>query len=125
MTFYGDMQGIATGLLQQFGQGTEANPINLIKLTKGAGPAQNPGKPSEKATAIPGAVARGVEQKYIDRGLAITGDMQITTEIPAMDLAGGAVGDTFEINHIRYKIVERVNLPAAGTPVVYVFIARK
>jgi hypothetical protein len=120
MGFYDDMQGIAAGVLAQFNQGV----IRVIKLTKGTGPVYNPGTPSEVATVLPGAVAKGVEKTYIDRGLAVGSDKQVTSSVNAAALSV-SMADILEIDGQPLRVVNIVKIPAAGTPVVLVFIARK
>lgn len=73
MTFYTDMQAIASSLLTEFDQGN----IVITTVTPGAGPAHNPGSPTEVDTAVKGTV-RGVSQKYIDGSLIVAGDFQLT-----------------------------------------------
>lgn len=119
MTIYDEMQQVATELLTDFNQAT----ISLVTVTPGNGPAHNPGPSAEVVTALKGAVARGVKFKYVQRGLAVASDLQVThyvhpTVTPAMN---GFV----DINGQRLKIVHIEVKPASGTPVAYTLIVRK
>ena len=119
MGLYDDLQGVATGLLRQFKQGS----IYHVTRTPGAGPAYKPASPTETRTLIQGAVARGVLQQYVAQGLALTGDLQVTVE--AVRGAAVSLADVIEIDGIRYTVVSKINNPAAGTAVVVVLIVRR
>lgn len=127
MGFYDDMQGIATGLLRDFKQGT----IRYIKLTKGQGPAQNPGPPSEAATTIPGATAsstfsvNAANAKFSPNSLIQSGDIMVVAEAPALAAVALALTDFIEIDGIRYRIIVIGKTPAAGVTVAYTFFVRR
>lgn len=117
MTLYEDMQGVFAELAPEFAQGS----IRYIAVTPGAGKPWKPGAATETATAVPG-FARGVSSKFIQRGLAVAGDNQVT-------FPGGIVtpeiGGYMEIDGAREKIVNIVKKPNAGTVVAWTVITRK
>lgn len=119
MTFYGDMQTLATGLLTDFKQGV----IQHVALTPGAGPAHRPGTSGSTTTTLPGGVASGVQKKYIDQGLAITGDLQVTAPV----VAGLTVkqADKLLLDGVAWRVVSIIQIPAAGTPVAFVYVVRR
>lgn len=119
MAFYDDMQKVATDLLTEFKQGD----IRHIALTPGNGPAHKPGSPQETPTILPGAVARGVPIKYIDGGLAQTGDLVVVSSVVKGLVVNQA--DKIEIDGVRYSVVEVLPIPPAGTPVAFNFIVRR
>lgn len=118
MTFYDEMQGIATGLLTEFNQGS----IFYIQVTPGNGPADDPGAASETTFAL-AAVAKGVSFKYVQKGLAVATDLQATFAVRSdMTLAenGFILADG-----VRYKIVQIINIPPTGVTVAHRVIFRK
>jgi len=117
MTFYTDMQAIASSLLTEFDQGS----IVITTVTPAAGPAHNPGSPTEVDTAVKGTV-RGVSQKYIDGSLIVAGDFQLT--IPG----GGVVPTTtskVKLSGVKHEVVAVIPKPAQGTVAAYTVIFRK
>jgi hypothetical protein len=116
MSFYGDMQTLATGLLTEFNQGGLA----LSVATPGAGPPHNPGATTYADTAFVGA-ARGVAQEHVDGTLVLTTDLQVTapgTLTPKMS-------DRVKIGGIAHAMVKIIPKPATGTVVAYILIVRK
>lgn len=127
MGFYDDMQGIATGLLRDFKQGT----IRAIKLTKGNGPPQNPGAPTEVATTIPGATAsstfsvNAANAKFSPNTLIQSGDIMVVAEAPTVLPLGIELTDFIEIDGTRYRIIVISKTPAAGVTVTFTFFVRR
>jgi len=120
MSFYEEMQDIASSLLTEFKQGV----IEYAKLTPGTGPADNPGPATETKYELVGAVARGVSFKYVQNGLALAGDSQVTMNVD--DRFGKPTMPGFiDKDGIRYTIVQVVAIPDAGTAVAYVVIIRR
>lgn len=124
MTLYDDMQAVASGLLAEFKQGS----IAYIRVTPGNGPADNPGPSVENSFALD-ATARGVKFKYVQSGLALATDEQVTAAVhPALadDFAAETVMRGFvTIDGQRRKIVQAIAKPSAGTPAAFVLIVRK
>lgn len=118
MTFYEDMQTITSEILDEFKQGT----INLLKITSGSGPADNPGASTSTSYSLK-AVARGVSLKYVKEGLAAATDLEVTASI--YDGITPTVRDFVEIDSVKYKIVQIMNIPSAGTTIAWKFIVRK
>lgn len=118
MGIYEDAQQVATDLLTEFSQGT----ISYVQTVPGNGPVDNPGQPTKNSFTIPGA-ARGVLFKYVQNGLAVASDLQVTVPIDARftpDMKGSIVADGKP-----YKIVAIQPIPPVGTPVVNVIIFRR
>lgn len=117
MSFYNDMQGLATGLLRDFDQGG----IVLSVATPGAGPAHNPGPVTFADVPLPGA-ARGVSAKYVDGTHVLATDLQLT--VPG-ELATPKLGDVVKLSGVAHQIVRIIPKPATGTVVAYLLIVRK
>lgn len=115
--FYSEMQGVASDLLREFKQGV----IAYVAVTKGSGPADNPGAPTEKAYTLD-AVARGVAFKYIDGTNVVASDQQMT--MPGKGVAPDMKGFV-TVDGVRHKIVRIIRKPSAGTPIAWTVIFRK
>lgn len=124
MSLYDDAQAVASDVLAEFKQGT----ITYIRVTPGNGPVHNPGPAVETSFTLD-ATARGVKFKYVQNGLALATDEQITSAVhPALiaDFAAETVTRGFvTIDGKRRKIVQAIQKPSAGTPAVFVLIVRK
>lgn len=120
MTFYEDMQNIATELLIEFKQGI----IQYVSITPGNGPAHNPGPPVIGAPiTLIGAVARGAKYKYILKGQAIASDLQVTHSIQAgVDVK---MDEIIIVDNVKYKVVHIEQKPASGVKVAETLIIRK
>lgn len=119
MGFYDDMQDIATELLTEFNQGNISGTVVVS-----SGPAWKPTGNTPFSFDFKG-VAKGVSTKYIMRGLALEGDMEITVAV----VPGMSPNDmpllTFNLDSGDYKVISFEQIPANGTPVAWKFIARK
>lgn len=115
--FYQEMQAVASDLLGEFKQGV----IQYVALTPGTGPRDNPGEPTETPHTI-NATARGVSFKYVDGTNIVSSDLQLT--MPGDGIAPEMTG-FIRVDGVRYKIVQIVRKPAAGTPVAWTVIFRK
>lgn len=115
---YKELQGVATGIFAEFGQGD----IRYISVTPGTGPADSPGPPRETLIKV-NAVARGVQFRYIDGSNIVRTDQQIT--MPVHPTVTPDMNGFVSVDGVRYKIVEIVRKPAAGTPIAYTIIFRK
>lgn len=118
MTIYDEMQQIASDLLNEFKQGS----IAYVAIVPGNGPADNPG--ASTPTEYPlDAVAKGVAYKYVKDGLALSTDLTVTAAVIA-----GLVPDMkgfIKIDGVRYKIMQDISTPGAGSRVVWKWIVRK
>lgn len=116
MTIYDDLQEVFKELAPEFSQGV----IQYVAVTRPGGTAIKPAAPVEVPTTL-NAFARGVSSKFILRGLAVEGDLQIT-------FPGGIVTPNMEgymnVDGKKHKIVSIIKKPSAGTPVAYTVIAR-
>lgn len=118
MTFYDEMQNIASDVLKEFKQGT----ISYVELVPGSGPVDNPG-PSTRVLHALDAVSRGVSYKYVKDGLALSTDLTVTAAVKS-GLVPSPKG-FIRIDGIDYKIVQDISVPAAGTRAVWKWIVRK
>lgn len=122
MGIYDDMQAITSGLLREFSQATVLDgesQMKYVELIAASGPADDPGMPSEKLHNMIGAVARGVDEQYVDGSQVIMSNGQITCEVGTFV---PKAKDFVILNGKRHKVIKTVNLPATGTPVAYVII---
>lgn len=117
MSLYDEMQGVASELLAEFNQGG----ISLIRVVPGTGPAHNPG-PSTRVPVPVNGVARGVSFKYVQSGLAVASDLQVT--IPA-DGVVPKVGEKMEVEGRELEITQVIPKPAAGVASVYTCILKR
>lgn len=118
MTFYDEMRDVASGVLAEFKQGK----IEYVKIVPGNGPVDNPGPSQTIITELDGT-ARGVKFKYVQMGLAVASDSQVTAAVhPNVE---PSQKDFIDIDGVRYKIAEILPKPLAGTTVANIFIVRK
>lgn len=118
MSIYDDLGPVVTEIFQEFKQGT----INLIKITPGAGPIDNPGAATETSYSLNGTV-NGVSKEFVALGFAVSSDL----EVKAAPLAGVTVTekDFITIDGVRYKIIKDMSTPAAGVKLAWKFIVRR
>lgn len=114
---FSEMQGIASGILAEFNQGS----LEYVSMTPGGGPPDNPGAPTPTYTPI-NSVARGVSSKYVDSANIVATDLQLT--MPA-DGIEPTLDGFIRSGSTRYKIVAVKRVPPFGTAVVYIVIFRK
>lgn len=118
MSFYDEMQKIASGVISEFGQGV----IEFVRATPGSGPAYDPGEPALQTFTVTGT-AKGVSYKYVDNTQILQSDLQVT--IPGDVGFVPAMTDQISVDGRRYnEIIAVKKIPAAGTPVVFVVIFR-
>lgn len=118
MSIYDELQNVASEILGEFSQGK----IEYVKITPGNGTADNPGTPTETKYTL-SAVARGVSTKYVMSGLAVMSDKTVSCAVVEGLTPSNA--DFIDIDDERYKIIEDISSPAAGTRVAWKFIVRK
>lgn len=116
MSIYDDMQAIGRELLTEFNQ----DGISYVELIPAMGPPDNPGAPSETVHSLTGAVARGVEYKYVDGTQIVASDGQVTCKAPLSFTP--KIKDWVIVGGQRHKIKSATAIPPTGTPVVYVWI---
>lgn len=118
MSFYDDMQDVTSDVIEEFKQGV----IEYVETTPGNGPDDDPGPAVPTYHPVNGTV-RGVKFKYVQQGLAVASDLQVTMAVDdgfTPDMKGFV-----KIDGVRYKIARVIPKPAAGTPAAYVLIVRK
>lgn len=122
MSFYGDMQKIATNLLTQFDQGG----IQYVRRVKTTPSGRDPGVITQTLVTLKGA-AKGATKKYIDRGQAIAGDIVVTAAVEQFTKVGFVpiVSDGVKVGGVTYNIETVLAVPPAGTVVAYKLIGRK
>lgn len=121
MAIYDEMQNLARDILTdpEFKQGK----IEYVRIVPGTGPIDNPGPSTTVVTEMPGGVARGVSFKYVKDGLALSSDLTVILPVTAGVVPN--MKDFIDIDGVRYKIIQDISTPAAGTRVVWKFIVRK
>lgn len=119
MSIYDDLQSVTSEIMSEFKQGS----INLVQFIhpEDSTP-DNPGEPEEVLTELNGTV-KGVSYKYLKDSFITTSDLEITTSV--VNGIFPSENDFLEIDGNRYKILQFMSLPAAGTPCAWKFIARK
>jgi hypothetical protein len=118
---YARMQGTATRLMDRFKQG-------VVVLRRSA-----PGTPDPSTPWLPGApvvteyplkaAVRGVSQQYVNGTTILTSDEQVTCAVPSVtpDMAT----DALVIDGVAVTVLKNQPIPAAGTPVAYLFVIRR
>lgn len=118
MSIYDDLQDVTTEVLSEFKQET----VQLVKITPGTGPADNPGTPSEVVTDLQ-AVVRGASYKYQKEGFCVAGDLEMTCAVvPGVTVT---INDFIIVDGKRFKILSDISVPASGTRVAWKFLLRR
>lgn len=116
MSFYEEMQGVASELLQEFDQGGMALSVH----TAGGGPAHNPGPATYVDRPFPGT-ARGVSAEHLKDTAVLSSDLVVImpgTMAPKMT-------DRMIVGGLTYIIVKISAKPATGVAAAYEVIVRK
>lgn len=116
MTFYAQMQGVASELLQEFDQGGLA----LVVTVPGGGPAHNPLPPTQQEVPFTGT-ARGVTGEHLQDSLIQSSDLSVI--MPGH--LNPTMTDKVMVNGKPHNIIKIIPKPAAGTPAVYELVVRK
>ncbi len=116
---YSEMQGIASELLAEFKQGI----ISYIKINKGNGPIDEPGTAPPTPFVLAGATASGVSRKYVESGVAVATDLQVVANVDPRFTPN--MKDMIDIDGVRMKILQIDQKPAAGVPVVFIYVVHK
>lgn len=119
MGIYDDLQVVAQDVLQEFNQGV----IEYGALTSGAGTVDEPGQSAVAYTTLTGAVARGVQFRYVQNGLAVASDKQVTFAVQAGITP--AIKDFMKVDGVRFKVKNVVKKPDAGTVIAYTLILER
>jgi hypothetical protein len=106
--------------LKEFKQGD----VELVKVTPGAGPVNDPGAPSSN-TYILNATVKGVGFKHIDGSTVVSSDLEVTASITVTNKITGvkskqrfSLADHILIDGRRHNIQRDLSKPSAGNPVV-------
>ncbi len=118
MTFYNDMQNIASTLLGKFSQGL----IEYGTVTNGSGPVDNPGAAVIDWKTVK-ATAKGVSEKYVKMSLAVATDLQVVMAVTPGIIPD--IKDLIRIDNVVCKITSVIPKPAAGIPAAYILIVKK
>lgn len=120
MTFYSEMQGIASGVLKEFKQGK----IELKRILPGSTEPPyspwNPAPPTSQIIELDGT-ARGVGTKYIDGTLILASDLQATIAVPSVE---PSMSDKVLVDGKEHAMVHIKRIPEAGTAVSYILFFR-
>jgi hypothetical protein len=111
MSIYDDAQKIATDVLGKFNQGG----LTYVKVTPGAGPAANPGPPTEQRFTLIG-VSRGVQFRFIDGTLITAADFQCTIPVDTRFVPDDK-GFIETADGARYKVRAAHKIPPTGVTV--------
>lgn len=118
--FYTKMQGIASDLLTRFNQGE----IILLRVTPGAGPANNPGPATEAPTTLKATARPAKGSVLLAPGTLIKlGDLKVVAKVEAG--AEPSTKDRMTINGQKYNIIRFDKIPASGVTVAWVFYVRR
>lgn len=118
MSIYTELQSVTKEIMSEFSQGA----VQLVKITGGAGPIDNPGASTETLHTLD-ASAVGVSSQLVRDGLAVETDLMVTSSV--VDGVTPTETDFIDIDGIRHKIVKDMSTPAAGVKVAWKFIVRK
>ena len=115
---YEAVQKITTNILTDFNQGV----IQLVKITPGTGPSEQPGAPTEVLHTMKGTV-KGVSKKYVSAGLAKATDLEVILAVSSSSTP--EITDKLIINGERHNIAQLMPKPPSGVVVAYVLIVRR
>ena len=120
MSIYDEMQAVTRELFDDpiFKQGV----IAYVQLQSVAGGTPDEPAANVEVTTVLSATAEPVSTKYVDGSHIFRSDVQVTA---AAGTVTPSMSGYLTIDGVRYKIIEIMRIPAAGTPVVYVFIVRR
>lgn len=118
MSIYEELQPVVREILgsAEFKQGS----TQLFREQPGTGPVDDPGPNVRvKLADLDGAV-RGVKWSFVNTGMAVASDMQIThAVVPGVE---PKANDIVQVDAVSYRVKQVIPLPAAGTPVAYTLI---
>lgn len=119
MTFYEEMQGIASGILAEFKQGT----VTLQKTVPGAPDPATPWLPGAPTTethdleaTVSTAYVENASAAYQDGSLIEMSDLIVTCAVPPV---APSLDDGIIIDGKPHTIKQINAIPAAGTPVAF------
>lgn len=95
--------------------------IQLLQITPGAGPADNPGPATETVTEVDGTYS-GVNGEFVKQGLANVTDLEVV--LVPIDGVTLSQKDFIVINAIRYKIIQDMSIYHTNGSLVWKLIIR-
>ncbi len=120
MSIYTRGQATASRLLAKYGQGA----VTLTRTTTTIPDASEPWNTEETTeTFTLEAVVKGVSERFVDGTTILASDLEIIAAVHA-DVTPQA-GDALSIDGTAVQVLRIMPKPAAGTPVAYVFLARR
>lgn len=120
MTIYDDMRNVANERLTEFKQGV----VQYIGVTTTAGSTPDePASSNEDTPVTINATVRSVSTKFVDGTHIIQSDSMIT--MPNTGDTTPKMSGYFKIDGVRFKIIEIMPVPAAGSPIIWKVIVRR
>lgn len=118
MNFYSEMQNIARDIFGEFQQGA----IAFVPIVRTGGTPDEPGTVSDGTPVTLTATAKPVSTKYVDGTHIVRSDIEIAMPAGVVD---PSIEGYFTIDGVRYKVIEVMRRPAAGTAVAYTVVVRR
>jgi len=115
-SIYQQLQGVASGLMSEFGQGA----VRYIEPGAPSGPDYDP-TPGAPTLYDLDATVRGVQAQYVDGQYITSSDLQVTMSV------FGAIPNTdgrIEIDGREHQVIRVDPKPAAGTTVVWLVFVK-
>ncbi len=109
--FYEDLQGVASDLMAEFGQGT----VRYIHPGAATGPDYDPQPGTPTAYPVK-ATVRGVQDKYVDDTYVTASDLQVTLSVFDREPTNEGV---MEIDGREHQVIRVDAVPGAGTTIVW------
>jgi len=120
MSIYDEMRGVANEVFTEFKQGV----VKYVPIVSNAG--VSPDEPASSSDGPPvtlAATVQPVSTKYVDGSHIVQSDRQVTFPNDGVNVP--KMSGYLLIDDVRYKIIEIMPRPAAGTPVTWTVIARR
>jgi protoporphyrinogen oxidase len=124
MTFYEEMQGVASEILAEFKQGT----VQLVKLLRGEVNPNTPWIPDEPVqefhdldATVSTAYVENASAAYQDGSLIEMSDLIVTCAVPSVPVS---LADSITIDGKAHAIKQINVIPSAGTPVAFKIFVR-
>ena len=114
---YENLRQVANTVFGEFKQGT----VSYVALTAQAGATPDRPLPPLETPTVINATVRAVSTKYVDGSHIVQSDLEVS--FPNSGFTPVLEG-MFDIDGSRYKIIELMKRPSAGTPVSFTAIVR-
>jgi hypothetical protein len=124
MSFYLDMQNVASDVLRDFdqslGSGNPDDGLWFIKTIPGNGSADDPGPSTDADPFKLDGAAQGVSFKYVDNALILASDFQATVAVhPELIGDEDDVKGFVRMDGARYKVRRVDNIPPSGVTIAH------